>query len=365
MADAATTIYALVKPEVGASADSWGGKVNQDFDDVDALLGALTTAGSSNTYTLTTGLSLAAYVSGQSFLIKPNHANTGAATINVDGLGAKDLTKNGTTALASGDLSTSQYYRIVYDGTRFCIMGVLSGVYQPLDATLAALAALSWASGNALVQFTAADTVSLTLAPSVTTVTASGAITGGTFVPTSSTPPTNGLYIPASNTLGWAVNSTGELQLTSAALSPITTGGLALGTTSLMFDGAFFSSASSLNWNNGDVLLTHSSNALEVTGGGFAAPLLESSETTGTLTAASRNRIVRCSGGVTLDDGVFAEEDWLVFDAGASNRTFTRAAGLTMYVNGVDSATATLPANTSGGAIWRSSTVVVLSGAFY
>ena len=104
-----------------------------------------------------------------------------------------------------------------------------------------------------------------------TTMTVSSTATATAFIPTSATVPTNGMYLPTTNTLGWAVNSAAEMSLTASALSPAVSDGLALGTTALMWSAAFFASGSVLNFNNGDVTLTHSAERLTFDGGKLVA----------------------------------------------------------------------------------------------
>lgn len=57
------------------------------------------------------------YTSGQTFKFKVATANTGACTLNVNGLGAKTIKKNKGSDLATGDLVAGQVVEVVYDGT--------------------------------------------------------------------------------------------------------------------------------------------------------------------------------------------------------------------------------------------------------
>jgi len=86
--------------------------------------------------------------------------------------------------------------------------------------------------------------------------------------------PANGMYLPATNTLGWSVNTTAEMQMTGTALSPATSDGLALGTTALMWSDVFLASGAVVNFNNGDMTITHGSNVLTIAGGELAVETL-------------------------------------------------------------------------------------------
>ncbi len=92
-----------------------------------------TTSGT-DTYTVTiTGVS--AYMAGDTYTVKFANANTGAATININSLGAKALKKVVSTALASGDISSGQEYIIIYDGTNFQVLGVAVAISSNVNDT--------------------------------------------------------------------------------------------------------------------------------------------------------------------------------------------------------------------------------------
>jgi hypothetical protein len=67
-----------------------------------------------------------AYSAGDAYLIKFGTANDGASTININALGAKNIFKNTNVPIASGDIKANQEIMIVYDGTNFQAIGLIS-----------------------------------------------------------------------------------------------------------------------------------------------------------------------------------------------------------------------------------------------
>jgi hypothetical protein len=86
---------------------------------VDRLGPTLTAGGTANALTLTYAVGPAAYTQGEVFSFIAAATNTGAATLNVSGLGAKSITKNGATALQGGEMVTGAVVTVMYDGTQF------------------------------------------------------------------------------------------------------------------------------------------------------------------------------------------------------------------------------------------------------
>lgn len=81
-----------------------------------------TDGGTANAKVLTKGStrrSTTSYITGLRVVFVNSTANTAAVTINVDGLGVKDLKRSDNQALSSGQLTAGQVYTAVYDGTSF------------------------------------------------------------------------------------------------------------------------------------------------------------------------------------------------------------------------------------------------------
>ena len=103
--------------------------------------------------------------------------------------------------------------------------------------------------------------------------------------------------------------------LVSSAISPATSDGAALGSTSLMWSDLFLASGAVVNFNNGDVTLTHSADTLTLAGGSLSAQhasastvTLGSGTGTGRLLAVYDEQVSAagvCNSGTGSDDTLF------------------------------------------------------------
>lgn len=75
------------------------------------------TAGSANVYTLTLSPAPTAYVDGMGIVIKINAANTGASTLNINGLGTKAIVDSKGNPMISGKLRLNGTYSLKYNST--------------------------------------------------------------------------------------------------------------------------------------------------------------------------------------------------------------------------------------------------------
>jgi len=92
--------------QVQGGAASWGG----------------TAGGTGNALTLTLTPAPTAYAAGMSVRFLPAAVNTTAATININGLGVKNIYR-GTAPIGAFDLKAGHIYTLIYDGTQFQLFG--------------------------------------------------------------------------------------------------------------------------------------------------------------------------------------------------------------------------------------------------
>lgn len=89
----------------------------------------------------------AAYVNGMTFRFKAGTANTGAASLNVNSIGAITIKKKGSTDLTTGDILSGQIVEVTYDGTNFQMISPQSLPFLGLFASGTTTYDLSTASG--------------------------------------------------------------------------------------------------------------------------------------------------------------------------------------------------------------------------
>jgi predicted NUDIX family NTP pyrophosphohydrolase len=80
--------------------------------------------------------------------VVPN-TNTTGCTLNIDSVGAKALTRDGSTALVAGDLVANSEVVVVYDGTRFQVLNSNSKTNLNLSGTLTVAGNTTLSGGTA------------------------------------------------------------------------------------------------------------------------------------------------------------------------------------------------------------------------
>lgn len=98
--------------------------------------GYAVTTGSANAYIATLTPALSSYVSGVTLRLNINVDNTGASTVNVNGLGVKTIKKANGTDVGSGNLKTGSIYTLAYNGTSFILQGEGGDLSDADKATL-------------------------------------------------------------------------------------------------------------------------------------------------------------------------------------------------------------------------------------
>lgn len=82
-----------------------------------------TSGGAANAQTLTLSPIITAYAAGQRFSFLSGFTNTAAATLNVNGVGAKNIFNAATgAAIGAGEIVSGRAYEVIYDGTQFLLL---------------------------------------------------------------------------------------------------------------------------------------------------------------------------------------------------------------------------------------------------
>lgn len=101
-----------------------------------------------NTITGNVPLAPAAYAAGQIFFFLPANTNSGATTLNISSLGAKDVYARGA-ACVGFEIRANVPTAVIYDGTRFHLLGTRQGWELIETKSASASASLDFTTGFA------------------------------------------------------------------------------------------------------------------------------------------------------------------------------------------------------------------------
>ena len=110
----------------------------------DSTLQYLTSVAGTNTITAIAPISMTALAAGQIFRFVAAASNTGGVTININSIGAKAITKNGTTPLTANEILINSAVQVIYDGTQFQLVNPAvatfpSGIITMWSGTIATI----------------------------------------------------------------------------------------------------------------------------------------------------------------------------------------------------------------------------------
>lgn len=86
-----------------------------------------TDSGAANAYAVTLTPAPSAYTTGMTILFKPSASNTGASTVNVNSLGARNIKSTFGANPGANEIYASNYALMTYDGTNFILLNPAGG----------------------------------------------------------------------------------------------------------------------------------------------------------------------------------------------------------------------------------------------